>query len=722
MFATNEETLQGEVLRLTYQDPYSGFVVAKLLPQKENREVAIVGYMPFIQIGHNVELTGKWEINPRHGRQFSVMKMNFKLPQDSAAIHRLLASGFFPGIGPVRARKIVAAFGEKTFSILEQEPEKFYALSGLNKKCVDSIIKNWKQRTAMQDLFIVLTDFGLSHAMANKVLKTFGSEALQIIKTNPYRLAKEIHGIGFQIADAIAKKLGMDPLSDIRIDAALEYLLWELSSEGHTCAPLKHFIPLATEHLKATSEKIEERLKQLFVNGDITLFKPNEDQDYRAALIKLFKAEQGIAFHLSRLQRNNTSLRSFDCEKAILWAQEQLHMTFAQKQKDAIAMALQHKTCIITGGPGTGKSTITKAIITILERLTKKITLIAPTGRAAKRLSEMTHRHAKTIHRLLKYIPGSNRFEHTYENPLNSDIVIIDEASMLDTNLALALLEAIPDHAKIVFIGDVDQLPSIGPGAVLKDLILSKTMFTTVLTEIYRQAQHSKIIFNAHLINQGQMPSLNADGEDFFFIKCEEPSEIRKKVLQLVTDKIPSRFQYDPRKDIQIICPMRRGECGIDQLNCDLQAHFAPTKEKSCPFAIHDKVIQCKNNYKKDVYNGDIGYVQNIDAQTGCISVEFDDRLVLYDPINIDELSLAWAVSVHKFQGSESPVVIIPIHTQHFKLLNKNLLYTAVTRGKKIVILVGLPKAIAIAVHTENSDVRWTNLEKVLLCENLHKI
>jgi exodeoxyribonuclease V alpha subunit len=377
-------------------------------------------------------------------------------------------------------------------------------------------------------------------------------------------------------------------------------------------------------------------------------------------------------------------------------------------------MALQNKVSIITGGPGTGKSTITKAIITILEKLTRKITLIAPTGRAAKRLSEMTHRMAQTIHRMLKYNPGTNRFEHGPENPIQADLVIIDETSMLDTSLALSLLEAIPNHARIIFIGDVDQLPSIGPGTVLKDLIFSSTIATTRLTEIFRQAKHSQITYNAHRINQGQMPFLKSEDGDFFFIRADEPAEIRKKVLEVVTSRLPERYQVDTRKDIQILCPMRRGECGIDQLNLDLQAFFAPNKEKSAPFAINDKVIQRKNNYKKEVFNGDIGYVRQIDPETGRVSVEFDEKLILYDPINIDELSLAWAVSIHKYQGSECPIIVIPIHTQHFKLLNRNLLYTAVTRGKRIVVVIGMPKAIAIAVHAENTDVRWTNLQASL--------
>lgn len=711
---TAQEMVQGEIVRLTYQDPYSGFAVAKLLPKEQDREISIVGQMPFIQVGQCVRCTGEWEINPRHGRQFSVQRMNFELPQDPASIQRMLSSGFLPGIGPVRAAKIVETFGKNTFTILDQEPEKFYQISGLGKKCVDSLIASWKERTTMQELFVLLCDFGLSHGMATKVLRTFGSSAIQVIKTNPYRLAKEIHGIGFQVADAIANRMGIDPMSEIRIDAALEYLLWELSNEGHTCNPLDLFLPHAVEHLKAPLELIEERLKQLFIRGDIILFKPKPEDEFRVALKQLYTSEQEIARHIGRLQKSPSSIRAVDIEKAIIWVEETLHMHFAEQQKEAISMALQNKVAIITGGPGTGKSTITKAIITILEKLTRKITLIAPTGRAAKRLSEMTHRHAQTIHRMLKYNPGTNRFEHGSDNPISADLVIIDETSMLDTSLALVLLEAIPNHARIIFIGDVDQLPSIGPGTVLKDLISSHTIATTRLTEIFRQAKHSQITYNAHRINQGQMPFLKSEDGDFFFIRADEPSEIRKKVLEVVTKRLPDRYHVDSRKDIQILCPMRRGDCGIDQLNADLQQYFAPSKEKTAPFTIGDKVIQRKNNYKKEVFNGDIGYVKELDSETGRIAVEFDEKVILYDPTSVDELSLAWAVSIHKYQGSECPIIVLPIHTQHFKLLNRNLLYTAVTRGKKIVVVIGMPKAIAIAVHAENSDIRWTNLQASL--------
>ena len=705
------ETLQGEVLRLTYQDPYSGFAVAKLLPQKSSREVSIVGYMPFIQVGQTVRCTGFFEINPRHGKQFSVQKLSYELPSDPSSIEKLLASGFLKGIGPQRAAKIVEAFGKDTFHVLDQSPEKFYTIPALGKKCVDTLITGWQERTELQEIYLILCDYGLSHAMTAKVLRRYGSKTIKIVQENPYQLAKEISGIGFQAADSIASRIGIDPLSPIRIDAALEYLLWEFCTQGHTCVPFLVFVEHAKNKLEAPTTLIEDRLKNLFEKKEIILFKPSGKEELFVSPKKMYAAEQAILSHIARLQSSPCNLRTVDTEKAVSWAEQTVKMTFAEQQKEAIAVALTEKICIITGGPGTGKSTITKAILAISSKLTSHITLAAPTGRAAKRLSEMVHKHAHTIHRLLKFNPGIGSFEHNAQNPLKTDLLIVDESSMIDTNLALQLLEAIPDTARLIIIGDVDQLPSIGPGTVLSDLIQGNLIKTVRLTEIFRQARHSHIISNAHRINQGKMIFLTAENSDFLFYKVEEPSAIRKQILSLISQTLPEKYRFDPAKDIQVLSPMRRGEVGIDQLNIDLQAYFSPHKQKNIPYAVGDKVIQCKNNYKKEVFNGDIGFVSSIDTSTGQVSVDFEDRTVAYDPLSIDELSLAWAVSIHKYQGSECPCVVIPIHTQHFKLLNKNLLYTAVTRGKKIVVLVGLPKAVALAISTYTNEPRWTNLK-----------
>jgi exodeoxyribonuclease V alpha subunit len=709
-----EETLTGEVLRLTYHDPVSSFTVARLKPHGETREVAIVGNLPLIQVGQQVRCTGTWEVDPRHGRQFVVQKHTYELPTNKASIERLIASGFLKGVGPVFAAKIVRRFGTQTFSILDNEPEKLYTIEGLGKRRAKRIIESWKERTQEQELFAILCDWGISQTMAMKILRLWGSEALATIQKNPYQLAKDIHGIGFQAADAIAKRLGVADDAPTRIDAAIEYFLWELGNEGHTCLSVEAFLPLAEERLSLPAAVISPRLMAGFQNGEIVLFTPSPERGLHVASKRLFFAEQHIASNLRRLLENPSRLRSVDVPKAVAWAEQTLKMVFADKQKEAVAATLSNKVTILTGGPGTGKSTITRAIVTIYSMLTKQIVLAAPTGRAAKRLQEMTGHYSQTIHRLLKFNPGTGLFEHNVENPIPCDLLIVDETSMIDTPLACSLLEAIPSQSRLLIVGDVDQLPSIGPGTILKDLIESESIPTVRLTEIYRQAKHSKIIENAHRINHGEMPFLKNEWGDFFFFPAKEPATICSTVLELVTQRIPEKFKFDAKREIQVLAPMRRGECGIEQLNVAFQNYFHNNGPKSGPFVVNDKVIQMKNNYQKEVFNGDIGFVRVIDAENGTICVEFDDRHVVYDGSDMDQLSLAWAVSIHKYQGSEAPCVVIPLHTQHFKLLNRNLLYTAVTRGKKLVVLVGSAQAIGIAVHQENSEQRQTNLKTAL--------
>ena len=707
-----EETLHGEVLRLTYHDPISSFTVAKLKPQEGGREITIVGTLPMIQVGQQVRCSGAWEVDQRHGRQFAVHSHSYELPTSQASIERFLASGLLKGVGPTFASKIVRRFGARTFDVLDNEPEKLHTVEGLGKRRAKKIIESWKKRTEEQELLALLLDWGISQTMAMKILRLWGHEALATIKKNPYQLAKEIHGIGFQAADAIAKRLGFADDAPARIDAAVEYFLWELGTEGHTCYAVDTFLPLAEQRLSLPASTISSRLAAGFQNGELVLFTPSQEKGLHVASKRLFFAEQRIASSLKRLQEAKSRLRSVDVPKAIAWAEEKLTMTFADKQKEAIAASLSNKVSILTGGPGTGKSTITRAIVAIYSMLTENIVLAAPTGRAAKRLQEMTHHYSQTIHRLLKFNPGTGLFEHNADNPIPCDLLIVDETSMIDAPLACSLLDAVPSHARLLIVGDVDQLPSIGPGTVLKDIIDSGSIPTVRLTEIYRQAKHSKIIENAHRINRGEMPFLKNDRGDFFFFPAKEPAEICSAVLDLVTKKIPEKFSLDPRREIQVLAPMRRGECGIEQLNTSLQSFFG--EGQSGRFILNDKVIQMKNNYKKEVFNGDIGFVRAIDSSEGTVCVEFDDRHVVYDGSDIDQLALAWAVSIHKYQGSEAPCVVIPLHTQHFKLLNRNLLYTAVTRGKRLVVLVGSAKAVGIAVNQENTDGRQTNLKRFL--------
>jgi len=714
MAAVEEEHISGEVLRITYHDPNNAFTVAKLRAGNRNKEVAIIGYLPLIQVGQFVRCTGKWQVDRRHGHQFSVQRFAYELPTTPESIERLLSSGFLKGVGPVYGAKIAKKFGAATFTVLDTAPERLFEIDGLGKKRASQIIEDWKSRTQLQELYILLSNWGITQSQTVKILKRWGNTALQTIQENPYQLAKEIHGIGFQLADKIAERLGIDRLSNIRVDAAIEFFLWELSTDGHTCIPLPKFLPLAEDRLQIPQTHIEERVVHLFKQATLVLFKPLEETDeLHVALKTLFSFEQKIATNISRIASHNSHLRTINTQKAVLWAQETLNMQFAPLQASAIASALQNKICVITGGPGTGKSTITRAIVAVTSKLTRRIILVAPTGRAAKRLQEMTGHYSKTIHRLLKFIPATRTFTYSRYNPLSCDLIIIDEASMIDTPLTAALFDAIPSHARCVIIGDCDQLPSIGPGNVLHDIINSKKIPTVILTEIFRQARHSLIIKNAHRINSGQMPYLTDQKGDFRFLTLQEPQEIRKAIVALVTRDLPARYNFDAKRDIQVLSPMRRGECGIEMLNKELQNCFVEEKRHG-PYAVGDKVIQLKNNYQKEIFNGDIGFITQID-EAHAVTVDFEGKSIIYDSSDLDELALAWAVSIHKFQGSECPCVIIPVHTQHFKLLNKNLLYTAVTRGKKLVILVGMPKAIAIAVHTTRTQTRWTNLSPAIV-------
>lgn len=734
------EEITGEIIRITYHDPDTLFTVAKLKPfyssqvtvnaihsKTRNGEVALVGKLPHLQVGHTVHCLGFWEEDPRHGPQFHVLKIRYELPKDPQAIERLLSSGFIKGVGPKTAEKIVKAFGADTFTIFEKEPERLHEIEGLSKAKVDQIIQAWKLHTVYQEVLLVLLSWGLTHSQSAKVLRLWGSDTLQQIRQNPYQLAKEIHGIGFILADKIASSLGFKPDSPERIDFASLYFLWEMTSEGHTCFPLTNFVSTAAEKLGIPRSPIEERISHLFEGKKISLFR--KEETLYIAPLALFNMERSIALDLLRLSSSKQSVRELHAQNAVDWAEKQLNMTFAQGQKNALIKTLSSKVSIITGGPGTGKSTITKALLAVLGKLTKKIVLAAPTGRAAKRMTEITHSIAHTIHRLLKFDPIKGGFTHNRSNPISCDVVIVDETSMVDTQLMYSFLQAVPDGAKVIFVGDVNQLPSIGPGCVLKNMIESEMIAVSRLDEIFRQAKRSKIIENAHRVNQGQMPWLkNFPGSDFLFLSEAEADNVRKSIFSLVTKTIPEKYGFDPKSDIQVMAPMRKGTCGIDQINFDLQSYFSLKREELPPpkeglvksrFYDGDKVIQLKNNYSKEVFNGDIGTIDKIEdnGDSKLTYVRFDDKVITYDESELDELALAWAVSIHKYQGSEAPCVVIPLHTQHFKLLTKNLLYTGITRGKKLVIVVGSIKAVAIAIKNTTGEERWTQLQETIVRE-----
>lgn len=711
------ETLQGSIEAIVYTQPENGFTVAKLKEPQKKELTVIVGTFPAIQPGELIRCQGNWKTHPSYGRQFEVIECDLETPSDLIGIQKYLESGLVKGIGPVFAKKIVDAFGADTLTVIDETPHRLTEIPGLGKSKRKKIVECWEQQRAIREVMIFLRTHGVSPAYAQKIYKAYGVESIKKVKENPYQLAKDIFGIGFKMADALAQKLGLPLHSSERMKAGVEFLLWELSSEGHTCYPREALINTAKEMLEVEASLLEEQVNYLVKQKDLI---QNEMQEKDFIWLKAFYGfEQNIAKDMKRLLESSQELRSIDMSRAIDWVQKTLHIRFALQQENAVRKALEEKVHIITGGPGTGKSTITNAILAITSKLTDRILLAAPTGRAAKRLSEITHRKAFTLHSLLEWDPSTGGFRRGRDNPLSCDLLVIDEASMIDTQLLFSLLRATPSSARAIFVGDIDQLPSVGPGTILRDLISSKQIGVTRLSEIFRQAKGSRIVTNAHKINHGEFPDLgNQKESDFHYIEAETPEAIQQILLQLVSREIPHEHGFDPIQDIQVLSPMKRGIIGIEVLNETLQNLLNPSQRpfyrSGRRFHLHDKVMQLRNNHNKKISNGDIGQIAAIYVEEGVLEVDFDEKRVSYDFSELDELALAYAASVHKYQGSECPCIVIPIHTSHFKLLFRNLLYTAITRGKKQVYLVGTKKAIGIAVSSQQGLQRFTGLEKAL--------
>lgn len=713
------EEIIGYIERITFQSDETGYVVLQLKEPRNKELTCVVGVMPQVKPGETIRATGEWKNHLVHGRQFEAKGFKSERPADLHGIKKYLGSGLIKGIGHSYAEKIVEKFGMATLDVIENSPERLTEIKGLGGKKLELICKCWSEQKSIREMMIFLQTHGVSPGWAQKIFKRFGDQSIAIVTENPYKLARDIHGMGFKTADDIAQKLGMALDAPQRIEAGLEFILEQLSGEGHVCYHEFLFLEKAREILGPGP--LEERLEILIEERRIerlNLIDGGEPKPF-VWLKPLYNAETGIAQELKRLKFGLSPLRNIDTYKALDWVEAKLEIELASNQKGAVAMALTDKLLIITGGPGTGKSTITKAILKISEQLTTRIMLAAPTGRAAKRMAEICKRQAKTIHALLEYSFQAG-FKRKAENPLECEILIVDEASMIDTQLMYALLRAVPTGCRVIFVGDVNQLPSVGPGNVLKDMIASKVLPTAILNEIFRQAAGSKIILNAHRINKGEMPDVRAAADsDFFFIEEEDPERILTQVLQLTAIRLPMKYKLHPTKDIQVLAPMRKGVIGTENLNLALQEKLNPNTvylhRAGRRFAAGDKVMQIRNNYDKEVFNGDIGTILEIDMVDETLVVKFDENEIFYEFSEVDELSLAYAVSVHKYQGSEAPCIIMPVHTTHFKLLQRNLLYTGVTRGKKLVILIGTTKAMILAVKNEEVLKRYSGLEHFMV-------
>ncbi len=712
-----QDHITGCVESVIFSSEDSGFTVASLKEPKKKELTSIVGVMPMIQPGETLFCKGVWKHHAKHGKQFEVLEYQQTAPNDLIGIRKYLESGFIKGIGPTYAKRIVEKFGIQTLRVIDETPHLLSEIEGLGTKRIELIEKNWKDQKSVRHVMIFLQGHQISPNLAQKIYKLYGEESIAKVKENPYALAKRIFGVGFKTADTIATNLGFAKDSPHRIQAGIEFLLWEVTQEGHVCLPLPELLSQAKALLDVEPELISPELEALALKDRLITSVIDEQTFYW--IKPLYLAETGIAKELQRLKNNHCSIRSIDVEKAVNWMEEKMSIHLASQQKHAAATSLEEKIHIITGGPGTGKSTITKGILRISEKLTNRILLAAPTGRAAKRMSEITRKKAFTIHSLLEFDYMSGGFHRGRDNPLQCDLLIVDEASMIDTQLMFSLVKAIPSHARVIFLGDVDQLPSVGPGNVLKDLIDSKTLPVTELSQIFRQAAGSKIITNAHRINKGYFPDIsNPKGSDFIFLESEDPEQIAQKILQLVEHELPTNFLLHSLDDIQVLSPMKKGGVGIEQLNHLLQLKLNPSDKPLHKFGktfhLHDKVIQLKNNYDKKVFNGDVGKIEQILFEDQELTVNFDGCPVVYDFSELDEITLAYAISIHKYQGSECPCVIIPVHTSHYKLLYRNLIYTGITRGKKLVILVGTKKALFLAIKNEEVKKRFAGLRHFL--------
>jgi exodeoxyribonuclease V alpha subunit len=717
--STNEEVLAGLVERVTYHNSENGFCVLRAKVRGHRDVVTVVGHAATIAAGEWITASGEWVNDRTHGQQFKARFLRTSAPTSADGIEKYLSSGMIRGVGPVYAKKLVRAFGEKVFDVIEATPDRLREVDGIGPVRAASILAAWAEQKAVREIMVFLHSHGVGTARAVRIFKTYGADAIQVMTENPYRLARDIRGIGFKTADAIAMKLGIEKTAMIRVRAGISYALTEAMDEGHCGLPADELVPLAEKLLEVTQELIRAALNLELQEGTVVADRVGETPC--VFLAGLHRAERIIAERLMRLANGTLPWPWIDADRALPWVEQRIGLALAESQVAAIRLALTSKVLVMTGGPGVGKTTIVKAILRILVAKGTNLLLCAPTGRAARRMAEATGFEAKTIHRLLEVDPKGGGFIRGDDNPLDCDLLVVDEASMVDVMLMQALMKAVPDKAALLIVGDIDQLPSVGPGQVLADIISSVAVPVVRLTEVFRQAAQSRIITSAHRINQGSIPDLSPPGTetDFYFVQADDPESAVARIIELVKTRIPKRFGLDPIRDIQVLCPMNRGGVGARSLNIELQAALNPAGDHKVErfgwtFAPGDKVMQIENDYDKEVYNGDIGNIDCINPADGELVATFDGRAVTYGFGELDMLVPAYAATIHKSQGSEYPAVVIPIMTQHYAMLQRNLLYTGVTRGKKLVVLVGQKKAVAIAVRNVSGRRRWSKLQQWL--------